>query len=163
MVSAQQKAFCVLQFAKDESVVSVQRDFRRRFGIDPPSPKNIRRWYRQFEEKGCLCKGKISGRPRTSDEMVQTVRQTYERSPRTSTRRASRQLGMPHMTVWRVLRRRLLYKPYRLKLVHALRVGDKRKLVEFSNALLEDMEVDTFLSRLIFSDKATFHTSGKVN
>ncbi|KAG8300291.1 hypothetical protein J6590_079442 [Homalodisca vitripennis] len=30
---------------------------------------------------------------------------------------------MPHMTVWRVLRRRLLYKPYRLKLVHALRDG----------------------------------------
>ncbi|KAG8286491.1 hypothetical protein J6590_058994 [Homalodisca vitripennis] len=72
-------AFCVLQFAKDESVVSVQRAFRRRFDIDPPSPKNIRRWYRQFEEKGCLCKGKSSGPPRTSDEIVETVYEMYER------------------------------------------------------------------------------------
>ncbi|KAG8251768.1 hypothetical protein J6590_072609 [Homalodisca vitripennis] len=66
-------AFSSFPFAKDESVVSVQRAFRRRFGIYPPSPKNISRWYRQFEEKGRLCKGKSSGRPRTSDEMVETV------------------------------------------------------------------------------------------
>jgi len=58
------KGFCVLQFAKHESVVSVQRAFRRQFNSDPLSPSSIRRWYQQFQTTGCLCKGKSSGRPR---------------------------------------------------------------------------------------------------
>ena len=68
MASPQQKTFCVLEFAKTNSVVMVQRAFRRRFDINPPSPKNIRRWFRQFQESGCLCKGKSPGRPRVSEE-----------------------------------------------------------------------------------------------
>ena len=35
--------------------------------------------------------------------------------------------------------------------------------MEFCNDLLTDMEDDRFLLRLIFSDKATFRISGKVN
>ena len=45
---------------------------------------------------------------------------SFERSPRKSTRRGSRELGIPQPTVWRVLRRRLLFKPHRLQLVQAL-------------------------------------------
>ncbi|PNF35310.1 hypothetical protein B7P43_G04811 [Cryptotermes secundus] len=70
MASLQQKAFCVLEFAKTNSVVTVQRAFRRRFGINPPCPTNIRRWFRQFQESGCLCKGKSLGRPRVSAEAL---------------------------------------------------------------------------------------------
>ena len=54
-------------------------------------------------------------------------------------------------------------KPYRLQLVQALRVGDRRKLTDFCDMLLEDMEDDTFLPWLICSDEATFHLSGKVS
>ena len=64
------------------------------------------------------------------------------------------------MTVWHVLRQRLLMKPYRLQLVQALRVGDRRKRTDFCDMLLED---NTFLPRMIFSDEATFHLSGKVS
>jgi hypothetical protein len=35
----QQKAFCILQFAKTNSVTTVQRLFRTRFGVDPPARK----------------------------------------------------------------------------------------------------------------------------
>lgn len=163
MASAQQKAFCVLQFSKTESVITVQRAYRNRFGVEPPLPKNIRRWYKQFVDTGCLCKGKSSGRPRTSEETVQQIRDKFQRSPRTSTRRAGRELGVAQTTVWRVLRRRLALRPYRLQLVQALRAGDKRRRVEFCHDILEDMEEDTFLPRLVFSDEATFHVSGKVN
>jgi len=54
-------------------------------------------------------------------------------------------------------------RPYRLQLVQALRVGDRRKRTDFCDMLLEDTEDDTFLPRLIFSDKAKFHLSGKVS
>ena len=40
---------------------------------------------------------------------------------------------------------------------------DKRKRDEFCDRTLQNMEDDTFLPRLIFSDEATFHLSGKVN
>ena len=36
----------------------------------PPTRKSICRWNHQFEQIGCLCKGKSSGRPRVSEENV---------------------------------------------------------------------------------------------
>ena len=73
--------------------------------------KSICRWNHQFEQIGCLCKGKSSGLPRVSEENVRRIEESFERSPRKSTGRASRELGIPQPTVWRVLRRRLLFKP----------------------------------------------------
>ena len=37
-----------------------QRVFQRHYGIAAPSAKNIRHWYKEFEEAGCLCKRKSS-------------------------------------------------------------------------------------------------------
>ena len=37
MATKEQKAFCVLQFAKTESVIRVQRAFRIKFHCNPPS------------------------------------------------------------------------------------------------------------------------------
>jgi len=52
MASIQHKAFSVLEFSKTSSVIMVQRAFRRHYGIDPQLAKNIRRWYKQFQETG---------------------------------------------------------------------------------------------------------------
>jgi hypothetical protein len=92
MVTKEQKVFCVLQFAKTESVVTVTRAFRIKFGCDPPGDNNIRRWYHQFQDTGCLCKDKSTGRPRTSGESVEQVRNSFTRSPMKSVRKASREL-----------------------------------------------------------------------
>jgi len=71
MATLQQKAFCVLQFVKHESVVSVQRAFRQQFKSDPPSPNSITHWFQQFQTTGCLCKGKSAGQPRVSEESME--------------------------------------------------------------------------------------------
>ncbi|KAG8232970.1 hypothetical protein J437_LFUL013582 [Ladona fulva] len=65
------RTFCGLQFARSESVVTVQRAFRIKFQCNLPSENNIRRWYHQFEDTGCLCKGKSTGRPRLTEERVE--------------------------------------------------------------------------------------------
>ena len=70
MATREQKAFCVLQFAKTEPVITVQRALRIKFHCNPPTD-NIRRWYHQFEDTGCLCKGKSSGRPSVIEERVE--------------------------------------------------------------------------------------------
>jgi hypothetical protein len=41
MATPEQKAFCVLQFVKHESVVSVQRAFRRQFNSEPALDADI--------------------------------------------------------------------------------------------------------------------------
>jgi len=103
------KIYCVPEFIKTESATAVQRAFRLRFNTQNPTGNSICCWNHQFEQIGCLCKGKSSGRPRVSEENVRRIQESFEPSPRKSTRRASRELGIPQPTVWRVLRRRLLF------------------------------------------------------
>jgi len=108
--------FCVREFIKTESATAVQRAFRLRFNIQPPTRKRICRWSHQFEKIGCLCKGKSSARPHVSEEKVRRIQESFEHSPCKSTRRVSRELGIPQSTVWRVLRHRLLFNWIRITL-----------------------------------------------
>ena len=66
----QHKIFCVREFIKTESATAVQRAFRLRFDIQPPTRKSICRRNHQFEQIGCLCKGISSGRRRVSEESI---------------------------------------------------------------------------------------------
>ena len=110
MATMQHEIFCVREFIKTESATTLQRAFRLRFNIQPPTRKSICRWNHQYKKIGCLCKGKSSERPRVSEENVRRVEESFERSPSKSTGRASRELEIPQPTVWRVLMRRLLFK-----------------------------------------------------
>ena len=62
----------------------MQRAFRLRFNIQPPTRKRICLWNHQFEQIGCLCKGKSSGRPSVSEENVRRIQESFDRSPRKS-------------------------------------------------------------------------------
>jgi len=137
----QHKIFCVREFIKTQSATAVQRAFRLRFNTQPPPRKSICRWNHQFEQIGCLLKGKSSGRPRVSEENVTRIQESFERSPRTSTRRASRELGIPQPTVWHVLGRRLLFNWVHLfelpciYFFHAQRVKGQNVPVPGSNTI----------------------------
>ena len=94
MATIQHKIFCV-ESIKTESPTAVQRAFRLRFNIHPPMKKSVCLLYHQFEQIDCLCKGKGSGGPRVSEEKVRRIQESFQHSPRKSTRRASRELGIP--------------------------------------------------------------------
>ncbi|PNF16165.1 hypothetical protein B7P43_G01102, partial [Cryptotermes secundus] len=68
----------------------------------------------------------------------------------------SRELGMPKMTVWKALHKRLCFKPYNMRLVQALKPADKVKRRDCCDKMQLKMEEDEFVERLIFSDEATF-------
>ncbi|GBL86107.1 hypothetical protein AVEN_22696-1 [Araneus ventricosus] len=93
-----------------------------------------------FPETGCLCKGKITGRRRVSEEIAERVRQSFVRSPQKSTVRASRELGIPQKTLWNVLRRRLHFKPYRLQLLQHLTPDDYARRFDFCTRMQQNME-----------------------
>ena len=65
--------------------------------------------------------------------------------------------------MWRILRKRLKSKSYRLQLHQNLSENDKDVRLNFCIEMQERFAVDGFADSLIFSDEATFHLSGKVN
>ena len=158
-----EKAFCVLTFHECRSVRIVQLQFSTKFGKQPPSDNSIRSWYVQFQETGCVCKRKGPGRPSVTEEQLVQVRQAFVLSPRKSTVRGSRELGIPQQTVWRILRKRLKRKPYRLMPLQKLQPDYHHRRTTFCTELQALKEEDGFFERLIFSDGCTFHLCGKVN
>jgi len=73
MATMQQKIVCVREFIETESATAVERAFRLRFNIHPPTRKSTCLWNHQFEQIGRLCKGKSSGQPRVSEENVSGI------------------------------------------------------------------------------------------
>ena len=45
-LTSQQRGWCVLEFHKTNSVVTVQRAFTCTFNVDPPTKKSILKWHR---------------------------------------------------------------------------------------------------------------------
>jgi hypothetical protein len=54
-LTSQQRSWCVLEFRKTNSVVTVQRAFKLKFNVEPPTNKSILKWHRNFIERGCIC------------------------------------------------------------------------------------------------------------
>ena len=113
----------MLEFHKKKnSVVTVQRAFKLKFNVDPPTNKFILKWHRIFIERGCICdqrKG-YSGQPSVSEQVVDRVRESFLCSPRKSKRRASRELKVLQSTVSKILHKHLWLHPYKLQLVQKL-------------------------------------------
>jgi hypothetical protein len=59
MATPEQKAFCVLQFAKHESVVSVQRAFGNIFKVTPHLPAALGVGIISFRQRGAFVKVKV--------------------------------------------------------------------------------------------------------
>ncbi|PSN32315.1 hypothetical protein C0J52_27231 [Blattella germanica] len=89
MAKVQDQVQCVLWLAELQSVTSVQRRFRTRYGYHPPTRKSIRFWDNKLRTTGSLLRVKSPGKPWTSDEKVDRIREAFQRSPRKSVRAAS--------------------------------------------------------------------------
>ena len=165
MLTAQQKAQCVLWYAEFKSIVRVQRQFRVTYrGHKAPDDKAIRCWCNQFRDTGSVLKGHSPGRPRTSEDKVEEIRQSCIRSPKKSIARRSLQLNIPKSTLHDVIRRRLRLRAYKIQLRHQIKPADRPTRTDFASFMLNAIDDNpTLLKRVLFSDKATFHINGVVN
>ena len=77
MTTPQEKAQFVSWFIKTKSDVQTQRNYRSKYGRDPPSHPSIRLWHKKFMETGTVFDTRRSGRPRTSEENIERVRQAF--------------------------------------------------------------------------------------
>ena len=141
----------------------VQERFRRRYRTEAPTRTTIRGLVNKFQRTGNVCDEKRSGRPSTSQETVETIRQAIEQSPKASTRRLSREHGIPKSTVWQTLRFVLKKKAYHIQVLHHLEPEDYAARMAMCHDLIEAVNNEHLLAHVLFSDEATFHTCGLVN
>ncbi|MCQ7131119.1 DUF4817 domain-containing protein [Salmonella enterica] len=164
MATPQEKAQCVSWLIETKSDTQVQRNFRTKYGREPPSRPTIRAWHKKFMETGSVLQQKGSGRPSTSAGDVERVRDAFVRSPGKSIRTAARQLELPRSTVHKVLHRNLRLYAYKVQLLQALQPDDGPRRKEFAVDMLARMGMEEgFLERVLFTDEATFHVSGLLN
>ena len=114
------------QFVLSKSIVSVQREFRRKFGNDrqrgaAPSRKIIGQWVRQWRETGSVqVKARTRRNTIRSPENIQHVRIPLERSPHRSVWRHSQLLNLSDRSLRRILHHDLHFHPYKLQIVQEL-------------------------------------------
>ena len=105
-----------------------------------------------------------SGRPRTSEENIERVRQAFQCSPMKSIRTAARKLKLPRSTVHKVLHKNFRLYAYKVQMLQALQPNDMPRRKEFAVNMLQRISEDkAFLKRVCFNDEATFHVLGKLN
>jgi hypothetical protein len=52
---------------------------------------------------------------------------------------------------------------WKLQLLHEVKTSEKPKCATFATDILQRIEIDNFLAKVLFSDEATFHLSCMVN
>jgi hypothetical protein len=121
-----EKAKCVLQFEQNHSATLARRWFRTNYRKEAPARISIYKWHKSFAETGCICAKKNNSGRRPSGETVERVLASFLCSPQKSTRRASRELGdVSHITVWRVLLKRLSFRSHKFQLLQELKPNDR--------------------------------------
>ena len=102
------------------------------------------------------------GRPKKRiAELVKSVRESLQQSPKRSVRKRSQSLGMSRETCRRVLVNDIRAYPYRIQ---TLTASEKKQRSAMSVKILEKIEkTPSFLNLLWTSDEAHFHLDGKAN
>jgi hypothetical protein len=157
------KTLCVPWLFETKSETQLQQNFHMHFGRKPPTRSSIRSWQKKFLEMGSVRDMGRSGQPHRSEENVWRVSKAFQWSPKSSWA-AARELQLTLTTLHRVLHQRLQLFPYKVQVLQALEVNDTPCRAAFAQEMLlwQDSD-DGYLCKILFSDEAIFHVSGKVN
>ena len=138
--SGEHRPFVIEEFVKNgESVVAMQRSFRRHFSLNRHDPvstgKTIRHWVSNFRQTSSALNRRRSGRPktRTAQENVTAVADSIEQSPKRSIRKHAFALHMSATSVHRILHRSLHMHPYEIMVVQELSERDYKTRTNLSS------------------------------
>lgn len=152
---------------QNKSIVKTQRAWRKINKVKTaPSATTLYRLYERFSTGEALTNPKRPNkkRPRRSDDNIALVQASVQRSPTTSQKRRSEQLGIKRTTLHRILRHDLHLFPYKIQLTQKLLPADKPCRLEWAQRVIEMAESDEhFWRKIIMSDEAHFTLTGTVN
>lgn len=155
--------FCCIRVLQNIPIRSLRFEFKKRFNRKPPTRQRVRAWKNSFLERGSVLRKPGSGRPRIGEELADEVRDFFSNDPESSIRRASKALVVPLSSIHKILHSSK-FKAYKIQVLHELRHDDYAARSNFAHDMLSRLESDSdFLSKIVFTDEATFHISGQVN
>ncbi|GFV80703.1 DUF4817 domain-containing protein [Trichonephila clavipes] len=99
-----------------------------------------------------------------TEEATATVERSIEEDPNESIRHRAQELDLCPSTLWKILRKDLGLRAYKIQLVQELKPYDhqaRRRFVEWAQN--EIAVVPDFHKRILFSDEAHFWLNGYVN
>ncbi|GFV28233.1 DUF4817 domain-containing protein [Trichonephila clavipes] len=140
------------------------RPFYRR--QNRPSEQFIRLTMERFRTTFTLIDNSHPQRCRTvrTEEAIATVERSIEEDPNDSIRHRAQELDLCPSTLWKILRKDLGLRAYKIQLVQELKPNDhqaRRRFVEWAQN--EIAVVPDFHKRILFSDEAHFWLNGYVN
>lgn len=162
-----QRSFCVKAYHRSESIIEVQRQFRREYNVPRrgriPSRNTILLWVARFRDFGSVLNEYVgSVKTVRTPENVERVRQAVVRSPTSSARRQALALNITRRSLGRILHDDLRFHPYKIQIVHKILPQDFATRIEFCRTFL-DLLNPYIANHLIMCDEAHFHLSGYVN
>lgn len=164
-----QRKFIVKEYYKNEENLNIVGPlFQQHFGIPAPKKESMMAMVTKFDEKGTVhdqIKG-VSGRyaDMTCAENIERVRLEYTDNPRQSISRGSQILDISKSSVQRILKKKLLWKPYKTQVRHDLpeRCVVPRKLL--SESFLDAIDtVPDLLENIWFTDESHFELVPALN
>ncbi|GBM21266.1 hypothetical protein AVEN_149856-1 [Araneus ventricosus] len=157
-------------YSNNNSPIVTQRKFATEFKLKTtgPSASTINRLIQKFERTGSVCDDMFGnvGRPLSvkTPEKIERRSQVFERSPRTSIRKAAQQVGIKRESVRQIAVADLQLFPYKIQIHQRLSQRSVEQRLEFANTIVEMIDSDQFdVNMLWCSDEAHFHLDGYVN
>jgi hypothetical protein len=90
---------------------------------------HIGRIVNRFLTIGTISKGKSSGRPPVSDEIVEDLKEIVEKTLQISIAPLSQQSGVPGNICYKIIKNRLQLHPYKISVVQELQPADYQSCV----------------------------------
>lgn len=153
-----------LFYENGRSVKNVYRKLRQFYGRhNRPSESTINQIIKRFQQTGSVEDKKTEkyARRGRSKNHIDLVYASIAEDPEMSIDRRSQQVGLSKTTTWRILRKDLALKCYKVQLTQELQPLDHLKRREFINWVKE--QPANFSQKIIFSDEAHFEIGGYVN
>ena len=138
----ERKILCVTTYLETKSFKTVQAIFRRKLNFNNyPQSSQIYRCVHKFQAIGSVINlNKKTENPRSGKKLftrcsdnVDTVRDSFGRSPKKSLRRRSQELGLLRASVQRILKKDFQQYPYRFQIERKLTQADMQFLVSVIN------------------------------
>lgn len=133
---------------------------------DRPNPINkqtVARLMQYFRLRGSFLRKKRTIPEENSLDLRNRIFDSFDRNPHASTRRIAIQLGVSHVTVWRMLKK-MKFRPYKMSKHQKLHPDDPPKRKIFCQRLLGYIEDDpSFSERILWTDEKLFCTNGCFN
>src|SRR6185437_3932504 len=171
LTQEQRVALIRLYYENRRNSAEAIRAYRRETGVvDICTPFAVRKLVAKFERTGSVHDAPRSGRPKTAEDVAMEVSLAMaddaEHNPHgeSSVRTVAKSTGVATMTVWKLLRKVLKFRPYRIQCMHELKPGDPERRLAFAEDYLTRVEFNPeWIDTIFWSDEVRFTLSGQVN